>query len=583
MAVRRDRLGGRPVLGAAALGDADPVRDRRGRLPAEGAVQDPPRVRHAVGRARRSSPIYSVFILGPFQSLVVVDVTIYAAALLMEFVALVVLRIHEPDMERPYRIPGGWFGHRPGGHLPGRRSSRSRCYNQVLEEGWFARRRARGARSRAAGRSCIRSRSYFKKRARRDRATLCPRWRRPRWRRAAMSDRSGEHWLPGEARRRSRSRIPEFEGVDPHGACPVDGSPGSEVGLAWASEIARVREAAIVVVVAFDPPHAIRRRGILETEHLRTEMETRGDRAGGGGRASCSSPAGTGRARLVCVGEPTEAILDTAEQEHADLIVIGRRGLRASQGPAGRLRVGARRAPRAGPGLPGRARGGDEDGRGRCSRARSFLAGGRGRRARPARGAAARRRVRGRSSSSSFQNWTRLHRPVDPRHVPPQESDPPSRTRRTSSNDELQRRLVGATAARRRGRTGADVRPDRAVVDFARQFHELWPPRAGPTRRLPVERRQPRSRRSASQSFDPRQHVHDPVGHRHDAIGYDRRGRRNRRIGTCSRTSATRADDGADEERDAFGAALLSLGLDPNTTSQQEIDAAARSTVEVEA
>jgi amino acid transporter len=57
-----------------------------------------------------SSAIYSVFILGPFQSLVVVDVTIYAAALLLQFAALVVLRIKRPDMDRPYRVPGGWIG-----------------------------------------------------------------------------------------------------------------------------------------------------------------------------------------------------------------------------------------------------------------------------------------------------------------------------------------------------------------------------------------------------------------------------------------------------------------------------------------
>ena len=55
-----------------------------------------------------SSAIYSVFILGPFQSLVVVDVTIYSAALLLEFLALVILRIKEPTMKRPYKIPGGW-------------------------------------------------------------------------------------------------------------------------------------------------------------------------------------------------------------------------------------------------------------------------------------------------------------------------------------------------------------------------------------------------------------------------------------------------------------------------------------------
>ncbi len=57
-----------------------------------------------------SSLIYTVFILGPFQALVVVDVTIYAAALLLEFAAFVVLRIKAPDMPRPYRVRGGWFG-----------------------------------------------------------------------------------------------------------------------------------------------------------------------------------------------------------------------------------------------------------------------------------------------------------------------------------------------------------------------------------------------------------------------------------------------------------------------------------------
>jgi amino acid transporter len=56
-----------------------------------------------------SSAIYSIFILGPFQSLVVVDVTIYAGALGLEFAALIALRIKAPGMDRPYRIPGGLF------------------------------------------------------------------------------------------------------------------------------------------------------------------------------------------------------------------------------------------------------------------------------------------------------------------------------------------------------------------------------------------------------------------------------------------------------------------------------------------
>jgi amino acid transporter len=54
--------------------------------------------------------ICSIAALGPFQTLVVVDVTIYAFALLLQFVALIALRIRHPNMRRPYRIQGGWTG-----------------------------------------------------------------------------------------------------------------------------------------------------------------------------------------------------------------------------------------------------------------------------------------------------------------------------------------------------------------------------------------------------------------------------------------------------------------------------------------
>ena len=54
------------------------------------------------------SAIYSLFTLGPFQSLVVVDVFIYSLALLLEFAALIALRRKQPDMHRPFKIPGGW-------------------------------------------------------------------------------------------------------------------------------------------------------------------------------------------------------------------------------------------------------------------------------------------------------------------------------------------------------------------------------------------------------------------------------------------------------------------------------------------
>jgi amino acid transporter len=42
-----------------------------------------------------------------FERLISIDLVLYGAALLLEFVALVVLRLREPVLERPFRIPGG--------------------------------------------------------------------------------------------------------------------------------------------------------------------------------------------------------------------------------------------------------------------------------------------------------------------------------------------------------------------------------------------------------------------------------------------------------------------------------------------
>ena len=43
----------------------------------------------------------------PFVALVQIDLWLYAAALILEFAALVWLRVREPKMPRPYQIPGG--------------------------------------------------------------------------------------------------------------------------------------------------------------------------------------------------------------------------------------------------------------------------------------------------------------------------------------------------------------------------------------------------------------------------------------------------------------------------------------------
>jgi len=45
-----------------------------------------------------------------FERLVTIDILIYGCSLLLEFMALVSLRIREPNLPRPFRVPGGLFG-----------------------------------------------------------------------------------------------------------------------------------------------------------------------------------------------------------------------------------------------------------------------------------------------------------------------------------------------------------------------------------------------------------------------------------------------------------------------------------------
>jgi amino acid transporter len=45
-----------------------------------------------------------------FERLVTIDILLYGVSLSLEFAALVVLRVREPDLPRPFRVPGGMFG-----------------------------------------------------------------------------------------------------------------------------------------------------------------------------------------------------------------------------------------------------------------------------------------------------------------------------------------------------------------------------------------------------------------------------------------------------------------------------------------
>ena len=45
-----------------------------------------------------------------FARLVTLDILLYGASLFLEFMALAVLRFREPNLPRPFKVPGGLFG-----------------------------------------------------------------------------------------------------------------------------------------------------------------------------------------------------------------------------------------------------------------------------------------------------------------------------------------------------------------------------------------------------------------------------------------------------------------------------------------
>jgi amino acid transporter len=53
-----------------------------------------------------------------FERLISIDLVLYGAALLLEFLALVVLRLREPALPRPFRVPGGLAGAIAAGIFP---------------------------------------------------------------------------------------------------------------------------------------------------------------------------------------------------------------------------------------------------------------------------------------------------------------------------------------------------------------------------------------------------------------------------------------------------------------------------------
>src|SRR5205823_4904375 len=57
-----------------------------------------------------SAALYAIFAVFSFKELIVLNVWLYSLSLLVELAAFLWLRVHEPDLPRPWRMPGGFGG-----------------------------------------------------------------------------------------------------------------------------------------------------------------------------------------------------------------------------------------------------------------------------------------------------------------------------------------------------------------------------------------------------------------------------------------------------------------------------------------
>jgi amino acid transporter len=70
-------------------------------------------------KLKNGAPWFAIVILGiawaaslglSFDKLIMLDILLYGASLVLEFLALIMLRIREPELSRPFRVPGGLAG-----------------------------------------------------------------------------------------------------------------------------------------------------------------------------------------------------------------------------------------------------------------------------------------------------------------------------------------------------------------------------------------------------------------------------------------------------------------------------------------
>jgi nucleotide-binding universal stress UspA family protein len=107
---------------------------------------------------------------------------------------------------------------------------------------------------------------------------------------------------------------------------PFDGSHNAERALAWSILAARNNDAEVIVICAFDPPMTVRGRNASYVDEMKATLDQEARELAEESVAGLLERGVTARG-LVIKGDVARAILETADEESVDLIVLGRQGL----------------------------------------------------------------------------------------------------------------------------------------------------------------------------------------------------------------------------------------------------------------
>lgn len=112
---------------------------------------------------------------------------------------------------------------------------------------------------------------------------------------------------------------------------PFDGSHTAERALAWAAMLAAGPGAEVVVLVGFETPLTKKGRGSTYVDTVRNELAQEAHELAQEA-AELLIERGVAARGIVIRGEPAASVLQIAEDEAVDLVVVGRRGLTSELG-----------------------------------------------------------------------------------------------------------------------------------------------------------------------------------------------------------------------------------------------------------